>query len=93
MQVSNDPNLDRMHNHRLDSGTAYHSHTEEDLRMEKKPTERGAASILIELENGTITIKHGTDGTVLHSLADAPEGTWRGMFAAFAALGIVGGAK
>lgn len=38
--------------------------------------EKGAASIFIELENGNITVKHGTDGHILHKVIDAEEGSW-----------------
>ena len=43
--------------------------------MEKKPPERGAASMIIELRDSKITVIHGTDKVVL---IDGPvvEGAW-----------------
>lgn len=50
--------------------------------------ERGAAEVVITLEDGTITIKHGEDGTILGELHDAPDGTWSRLWDAMEALGI-----
>lgn len=50
--------------------------------------ERGAASIHIELSEGTITVTHGTDEVVLAQLKDAPEGTWDRMWDALETLGM-----
>jgi len=38
--------------------------------------EKGAASILIELVDGNIIVKHGTDGAVLLEILNAPTGAW-----------------
>lgn len=43
-------------------------------------TENGAASILIELRNGEITIKHGTDKAVLFQSIEVKPGTWSKLF-------------
>lgn len=43
-------------------------------------TERGAASILIELGDGKITMRHGTDKDVLNAAAEVREGTWKLLF-------------
>ena len=45
-----------------------------ELRIEG--LEAGAASIFIELSQGTITVKHGTDGTVLKRIDRAKDGSW-----------------
>jgi hypothetical protein len=42
-------------------------------------TERGEASITVELADGVITVRHGDDGTVLRQ-ATVAEGTWSAMF-------------
>lgn len=42
-------------------------------------TEKGAASLHIELKDGFITIYHGTDGIALHR-CEVEEGTWERMF-------------
>lgn len=38
--------------------------------------EAGAASIFIELTQGRITVKHGTDGTILKEIDKAKNGSW-----------------
>lgn len=43
-------------------------------------TERGAASLRIELRDGGVQVLHGQDGTVLHSFPEVAEGTWTKMF-------------
>lgn len=43
-------------------------------------TERGAASLRIELRDGGVQVIHGTDGTVLNSFPKVAEGTWSRMF-------------
>ena len=45
-----------------------------ELRIEG--LEAGAASIFIKLSQGTITVKHGTDGTVLKQIDRAKDGSW-----------------
>lgn len=45
--------------------------------MTKEP---GAASILIELEDGKINIRHGTDGVILFHGNEVKEGTWEKLF-------------
>lgn len=54
----------------------------------KPETERVAASVLIELADGRITVKHGQSGELLRVLDNAPAGTWSGIFAALDALGV-----
>ena len=43
-------------------------------------TERGAASILVELKDGGVNVIHGTDGDVLHSFPQVAPGTWDRLF-------------
>ena len=43
-------------------------------------TERGAASIRVELRDGGVTMFHGEDGSVLHHFPEVAEGTWDKMF-------------
>lgn len=43
-------------------------------------TERGAASLRIELRDGGVQVLHGTDGTVLQSFPEVAEGTWDKVF-------------
>jgi len=43
----------------------------------QQPIERGAASMLIELRDGTITVRHGTDNTLLATIEQTPPGSWR----------------
>jgi len=38
----------------------------------QQPIERGAASIVIELRDGVITVRHGTDDSLLGTLPRAP---------------------
>jgi hypothetical protein len=38
--------------------------------------EAGAASMRIELDNGTIKVYHGTDGDMLLSVSQVKSGTW-----------------
>lgn len=45
-------------------------------------TEQGSASILIELLDGNITVKHGTDGNILHQVEGAAIGSWDQIWAA-----------
>lgn len=54
--------------------------------MKKK--EAGAASLRIELKNGTISIYHGTDGALLAVLKNAPSGTWLTMWNKLLAIGF-----
>lgn len=56
--------------------------------IQKQPTERGAASILIELEDGNIAVYHGMDSVKLAELENAPEGTWNKLWEYLEALGI-----
>lgn len=44
--------------------------------MANKIIETGAASIFISLEDGTITVTHGTDHVVLHEIVHAEKGSW-----------------
>lgn len=50
------------------------------MNDQKLIPERGEASLLIELKDGTITIKHGTDGDTLYESL-VTNGTWTKMFA------------
>ena len=50
------------------------------MRYTQTETENGAASILIELEEGEIVIKHGTDGDILRRPILVKEGTWHKLF-------------
>jgi len=45
-------------------------------------TERGAASIRVELRDGGVTMFHGEDGSVLHHFPEVAKGTWDKMFSA-----------
>jgi hypothetical protein len=48
--------------------------------MKSNNIERGAASLLIELNNGCITVYHGTDKNVLKGPIEVTEGTWKELF-------------
>lgn len=41
--------------------------------------ERGAASIIVELSEGVVTVYHGTANVVLHQVT-VSEGAWEEMF-------------
>lgn len=44
-------------------------------------TEKGAASILIDLSSGNITVYHGTEqDAILLSKKNVPEGTWNAIW-------------
>lgn len=45
----------------------------------------GAASIFVELADGVITVRHGTDDVVLHRV-EAHEDMWGDMFSAMCAV-------
>ncbi len=53
----------------------------------KQPTERGAASILVALSDGIVTVTHGTDGSVLAS-GQVSEGAWHRIWEAMNREGI-----
>lgn len=42
----------------------------------------GEASILIELRNGKICIKHGSEDSILFEPTTVTEGAWQRLFAA-----------
>jgi len=42
----------------------------------KPEIERGMASMLVELVDGNITVKHGDDGTVLLEKKNVEDGSW-----------------
>ena len=42
----------------------------------KKSKEKGSASFNLELENSIITMRHGTDNTLLHQF-NAVQGDWK----------------
>ena len=46
------------------------------MKSLKKQTEQGSASIIIELRNGNIVVKHGTDKATLKSIDNAVQGSW-----------------
>lgn len=50
--------------------------------------EAGAASMLISLSDGCITVTHGTDKVTLAKADDVPDGTWHRLWEAMASLGI-----
>ena len=52
-------------------------------------TEQGSASILIELEGGNITVKHGTDGTILRHFENVEAGTWKTIWNSFYLINTV----
>ena len=55
-----------------------------------QPVERGAASIIISLRDGNISVTHGTDGVLLAECKQAPDGAWRAIWDTLAALGFHG---
>lgn len=44
--------------------------------MEKEIKETGQASMFISLEDGNITVKHGTDKVILLHIENAEKGSW-----------------
>lgn len=44
--------------------------------MQSTPKERGQASIIVSLEDGNITVTHGTDNVVLLEKKNVAEGSW-----------------
>ena len=59
--------------------------TKTQAETEQKPRsaqelEEGGASIFVDLTEGKITVKHGTDGDILLR-RDCPKGTWIKMWA------------
>jgi len=51
------------------------------MLTEPVQTEKGAASIIIELSKGVVTVLHGTANVVLHQVP-VSEGAWDEMFGA-----------
>lgn len=52
------------------------------MKQESKNIERGEASIIIELSNGKITVRHGSDRDIfLYGGMQVIEGTWEKLFA------------
>ena len=47
-----------------------------NYEMTTKGIEAGAASVLIQLEGGKITVKHGTDKVILKQIDNAKAGSW-----------------
>lgn len=43
-------------------------------------SESGAASIIVQLRNGDITIYHGEDNVILQHFSRVADGTWGDMF-------------
>ena len=62
--------------------------TPNELRIEG--LEAGAGSMFIELSNGTITVKHGTDGTILKQIDRAKDGSWNKIWDAINNIEAVG---
>ena len=59
-----------------------------DTRRLQMKTETGAASILITLKDGDITIHHGTDKVLLAEMWNVPEGTWKKLWEHLRAIGF-----
>jgi len=51
-------------------------------------TEQGAASMIIELRDGDITVRHGQDGTLLALRRSVPPGVWHTLWSLLETLGI-----
>ena len=49
--------------------------------------EAGAASIRVELDNGTIKVYHGEDGSLLLHVSGVKDGTWDALWALLRASG------
>ena len=54
-----------------------------------KGLDAGASSILLELDNGTITAHHGSDGSLLLEVSDVRAGTWDALWALLESCGKV----
>lgn len=52
------------------------------VTIKQPQIERGAASILIELKDGKICIKHGSEDSILFEPTTVTAGTWQRLFAA-----------
>ncbi len=72
-----DHNEGKVYFHDVD-GEFDFDYTFEEVERIVKPLDQrlGAASILIELKDDTITVSHGTDGTLLKSFP-ADENSWK----------------
>jgi len=46
------------------------------MKKQTKNIERGEASFIADLTDGTITITHGTDKVILFQAKNAKEGSW-----------------
>lgn len=46
------------------------------MKATKEQTEQGSASIIIELHNGNIVVKHGTDKNVIKRIDNVMTGSW-----------------
>ena len=57
------------------------------MGKKKARPERGAASMLVELEDSRIRVLHGTDGTVLAE-GVVQEGAWDALWDMLTALGV-----
>lgn len=56
------------------------------MKDKKQTVEKGAASIVIELENGKITVTHGTAAVTLHEVENAQAGSWDKIWKTIRAL-------
>lgn len=59
-----------------------------NTKTKVKETERGAAGMLIELQDGNITVYHCEGHVKLAELKNAPLGTWKVLWASMESLGI-----
>lgn len=50
-----------------------------------EPSQNGAASLLVALKGGNITVTHGIDGVELFRVVSARDGTWDALWEWFAA--------
>jgi hypothetical protein len=46
------------------------------MNLVKEQIEQGSASIIIELHNGDIVVKHGTDKSILKKIDNVKYGSW-----------------
>lgn len=53
-----------------------------NINMKQDNIEKGASSMLIELEDGNITVTHGTDKAVLFEVINAEKGSWDALWKA-----------
>lgn len=51
-----------------------------------KEIDNGADHIKVELEGGTITVRHGSNNEILHEVENAEKGSWSKMWEAIRAI-------